>query len=177
MLCDANSSIWTTPDVQGVIILLSDASLLEFTILSGEFFINEGEKQPNEKPRLSIPRLLMLLNQKSVLLVSQPGIMHNTLYSILQSLPDTSVAEANGALSAYDYLESEQVDAVLIDANIPLAERLALLARIKGQFPHVRSLVLTLTARHHNLLCSAGADKVLLQNCSLADIEAAVFAR
>lgn len=115
--------------------------------------------------------------QLTVLLVSQPGIMHNTLYSILQSLPNALVSEASGALSAYDFLESQPTDALVIDANLPLAERVALLERAKRQFPHVRSLVLTTTARHHELLRQAGADQVLMQNCSRHDIEAAVFAK
>jgi DNA-binding NarL/FixJ family response regulator len=114
--------------------------------------------------------------QVVVLLVSQPGIMHNTLCSILRSLPNALVAETSGALSAYDYLESGPADAVIIDANIPLAERLALLTRVKAQFPDTHCLVLTMTARNHRLLGCAGADRVLLQNCSTADIEAAVFA-
>ena len=120
--------------------------------------------------------MLTPAKQITVLLVSQPGIMHNTLHSILQSLPEAKVAASDGALSAYGFLEQNRIDALLIDANIALAERLALLSRVKKEYPHVRSLVLTTTARHHELLTRAGADKVLQQNCSPQEIEAAVLA-
>jgi DNA-binding NarL/FixJ family response regulator len=120
--------------------------------------------------------MLSPAKQITVLLVSQPGIMHNTLHSILQSLSRAKVTDADGALGAYDFLEKHHTDALVIDANIVLGERLALLARIKKEYPNVRSLVLTTTARHHALLTSAGADKVLQQNCSPQEIEAALFA-
>lgn len=100
--------------------------------------------------------------------------MHNTLYSILQSLPDAIVADANGALTAFELLERHPADVLVVDANIPLAERVALLARTKSHFPRVNCLVLTTTGRHHQLLKQAGADEVLLQNCSRQDIETAV---
>ncbi|MFL7839361.1 MAG: response regulator, partial [Candidatus Promineifilaceae bacterium] len=114
--------------------------------------------------------------QIRVLLVSEPGIMHNTLVSILQTIPDAIIAEVNGALSALDFFEREKVDAVIIDANIPQSERVALITRIRRLFPHVRSIVLTATERNHRALVDAGVDKVLLQNCLRQDIEAAVFA-
>ena len=120
--------------------------------------------------------MLTPAKQITVLLVSQPGIMHKTLHSILQSLPEAKVAASEGALSAYDFLEKHHIDALVVDANIALGERLALLARIKKEYPNVRSLVLTTTARHHELLTSAGADQVLQQNCSPQEIEAALFA-
>jgi len=110
-----------------------------------------------------------------VLLVSQPGIMHKALYSILQSLPDAIIMNTNGALTAYDFLERQRADVVVIDANIPLAERVALLARVEKQFPQVRTLALTTTKRHHQLLSEAGAELILMQNCSRQDIETAVL--
>ncbi len=111
----------------------------------------------------------------TVLLVSQPGVMRSALYSILQSLPGALVMNSDGALSACDHLEREQTDSVIIDANLPLSERVALLARIKKQFPQVFCLVLTTTARHHQLLKEAGADLILMQNCSRQEIKTAVF--
>lgn len=112
----------------------------------------------------------------TVLLVSQPGIMHNTLYSILQSFVDALAVSTNGALTAFDHLEQQRTNVVVIDANLPLTERVALLARIKKQFPEVRTLVLTTTAKHHQRFKEAGADQILLQNASRQEIEAAVFA-
>jgi DNA-binding NarL/FixJ family response regulator len=103
--------------------------------------------------------------------------MHNTLYSILRTIPNAIIADVNGALSGLDFLEREQVDAVVIDANIPQSERVALIRRIQQRFPSIRSIVLTTTARNHGALAAAGADEILLQNCFRQDIEAAVFER
>jgi len=111
----------------------------------------------------------------TVLLVSQPGVMRSALHSILQSLSGAIIMNTDGALSACDLLESQQTDSVVIDANLPLAERVALLARIKRQFPLVFCLALTTTGRHHQLLKEAGADLILMQNCSREDIKRAVF--
>ena len=112
----------------------------------------------------------------AILLVSEPGIMHNTLYSILQTIPNAVVAEVNGALSALDFLERKKVDAVIIDANIPQSERVALILRIRRLFPYIRSIVLTTTERNHSALVSVGVDTVLPQNCVRKDIEVAIFA-
>lgn len=120
--------------------------------------------------------MLSPAKQITVLLVSEPGIMHNTLYSILQTIPNAIVADVNGALSGLDFLEQQPVDAVVIDANIPLSERVALIMRIQQRFPLIRSVVLTSTSRNHRVLVDAGADSVLQQNCLRRDIEAAVFA-
>jgi DNA-binding NarL/FixJ family response regulator len=119
--------------------------------------------------------MISTARQLMVLLVSQPGIMHKALYSILQSLPDAIIMDTNGALTAYDFLERQRADVVVIDANIPLAERVALLARLEKQFPQVRTIVLTTTKRHHQVLREAGAELILMQNCSRQDIETAVL--
>ena len=121
--------------------------------------------------------MLSAARQITVLLVSQPGIMHNTLYSILQSFPHAFILSANGALSAYDLLERQPADVVVIDANLPLEEREALLGRAKKQFPRARMLVLTTTTKNHKRLKGAGADCILLQNSSRKEIETAVLAR
>lgn len=111
----------------------------------------------------------------AVLLVSQPGIMHNTLHSILQSLPNVKVSDATGALTAFEFLERQQIDVVVIDANIPLAERLALLERAKKHFPYVRCVVVTITTKNHHLLTMAGADGLLLRDCLPQDMEAVML--
>lgn len=111
----------------------------------------------------------------TVLLVSQPGIMHNVLHSILQSVSSATVLDANGAFTAYALLETQPVDVIVIDANIPFAESQALITRIKNNFPHIQCLAFTATAKEKRLLQSAGADKILFQDCSLQEIEDAVF--
>jgi DNA-binding NarL/FixJ family response regulator len=121
--------------------------------------------------------MLSTARKITVLLVSQPGIMRNTLFSILHSFPNVLILSATGALTAYDLLEREPADVVVIDANLPLEEREALLGRAKKQFPGARTLVLTTTTKHHWRLKGAGADCILLHNSSRKEIETAVLAR
>ena len=111
----------------------------------------------------------------TVLLVSQPGIMHNVLHSILQSVSSATVLDANGAFTAYTLLETRPVDVIVIDTNIPFAESQALITRIKSKLPHIQSLAFTATTKEKHLLQTAGADKILFQDCSLQEIEDALF--
>lgn len=110
-----------------------------------------------------------------LVLVSQPGTMHNVLYSMLRSLPYVMVVAADGALAAFDLLEHEPADAVVMDANLPLTERRALVARIRRQFPQVLSIVLTMTNRHRALLRAAGADLIMPRDFSLQELETALL--
>jgi len=112
--------------------------------------------------------------KRTAVLVSQPGITHNTLRSMLASLPCVHVLDAAGALSGYDLLEHEPIDAVVIDSNVPQAETLALLKHIKQESPRTRCIVLTTTNRNHNQLLTIGVDVLFLQNCSLRELETAV---
>ena len=112
--------------------------------------------------------------QLSVVLVSHPGIMHNTLLSMLESLPCTTVLGASGALSALDLLNQNRADTVVIDANLPLDEKVTLLKQIKRDFAHMRCIVLTTTTRNHHILRDVGADVLLSQNSSWREFETAV---
>lgn len=112
--------------------------------------------------------------ETSVVLVSHPGILHNILLSMLESLPCVKVLEAAGALSAYGLLQEVPVDSVIIDTSLPHLEKVALLRRIKQEFPAIRCIGLTTTAKNHPALREAGADVLMLQNCSRQELEAVV---
>lgn len=114
-------------------------------------------------------------NHLKLVLVSQPGTMQNVLFSMLRSLPTGTVGATNGALTAFDLLENEPVDVVIVDANLPLSERLALVGRIRRQFPRVLSVVLTMTDRHRALLRTAGADLIMPRDVSLQELETALL--
>jgi CheY-like chemotaxis protein len=117
---------------------------------------------------------LSMTDQKTVVLVSHPGITHNTLAGVLASFACLTVLPAAGALSAVDMLRRAAPDAIVIDANLPQEETLALLKYIKLDRTRMRCVVLTTTTRSHRELKSAGADIVLLDNCSASQLEAAV---
>jgi DNA-binding NarL/FixJ family response regulator len=120
-------------------------------------------------------KLLTDNEHKTVVLVSQPGITHNVLLSLLRSVPRTTIIDAGGALTAYGTIENEQVDTVIIDTNMPLAERLALIMWIKDVFPRIQCIALTTTNRNHDVLQASGADQVFLLDASLQEMERVVF--
>jgi DNA-binding NarL/FixJ family response regulator len=101
--------------------------------------------------------------------------MRNILCSVLRSMPLAAIIDADGALSAYEVLEHEHADAVIVDINIPLAEKVALLARVKAHFPHIQCVILTATTRNHEILQAAGADKILLREASPQEMKSALF--
>ena len=115
-----------------------------------------------------------MMAQKTVILVSQPGITHNTLAGVLSSFACIKVVSAAGALSTLALLPQVSPDSVVIDANLPHEETLALLGYLKRLSAHIRCVVLTTTFKHHRALRSAGADVLLLDNCSASQLETAV---
>ena len=115
-----------------------------------------------------------MTDQRTVVLVSYPGITHNTLAVTLASFACMEVLPAAGALSAVEMLKRNSPDAVVIDTNLPQEETLALLKYIKRDRAQARCIVLTTTAKHHHELKSAGADAVLFDNCSMRQLETAV---
>ena len=115
-----------------------------------------------------------MTDQRTVILVSHPGITHNTLAGVLASFDCIDVQPAAGALSAVEMLRRVSPDAVIIDANLPQEETLALLKYVKRDSTRARCIVLTTTTRNHKDLRSAGADAVLFDNCSIHQLKAAV---
>ncbi len=115
-----------------------------------------------------------MTDPRTVILVSHPGITHNTLAGALSSFAYLDVLPAAGALSAVEMLRRVSPDAVVIDANLPQEETLALLKYIKRDRTQARCIVLTTTTKNHHDLKSAGADAVLFDNCSMHQLEAAV---
>lgn len=115
-----------------------------------------------------------MMIQITAVLVSLPGIMHNTLLSMLETLPCATVLAASGALSAYDLLKQHGADTVVIDANLPLDEKVSLLRQIRRDLPQMRCVVLTNTSRNHQILVEAGADALLPQSASWREFQAAV---
>jgi DNA-binding NarL/FixJ family response regulator len=112
--------------------------------------------------------------QKTVILVSHPGITHNTLAGVLASFSCINVLPTAGALSTVEVFKQASPTAIVIDANLPHEETLALLKHLKRAGTRARCIVLTTTSKHHHELRSAGADLLLFDNCSTRQLEAAV---
>jgi DNA-binding NarL/FixJ family response regulator len=104
-----------------------------------------------------------------VLLVSLPGLVRDATYATLASLPQVSlVAAASGALSATRLLLQLQADLLLIDANLPDEEVLALLSWAKEYRPHMQCLVMTMTSQQRYQALAWGANAAI-QRSDLSD--------
>lgn len=111
----------------------------------------------------------------TTLLVSVPGNMQDGLRAMLRSLPHIEVvAAAGGSLSAYDLLQKRSVDLLVIDANLPQEEVLALLHRVKENYPQIRCIVLTLTYKENAVFLASGADVILNRDSSHLQFASAV---
>ena len=103
----------------------------------------------------------------STVLVSQPGILCDSMHIMLKSLPPIEVVEiASGCLSASKLLNKEALQLMVLDATLPEEEVLELLDRVKKNYPHVPVLTLAMTTKHRETLVAAGADSVILRNSS-----------
>ncbi len=120
-------------------------------------------------------RHLMLSDPRTVALISQPGIMHNALRSMLAAIPSLRVLEAAGALSGWELVQRQPVDAVVIDANVPQAESLVLVKRLRLEAPHTRCIVLTSSHRSQLELRAEDVETLSIHECSLIDLQNAVL--
>ena len=68
------------------------------------------------------------------------------------------------------------MDVVVVNANVLLSEKLALVRRIKSRFSSIRCIVLTVTTRDHESIRTSGADQVLLEDTSLGEMERMILA-
>ena len=135
--------------------------------------INSSKKNNGSAP---LNELHTTPKNNTVVLVSRPGVTHNVLLNFLLSLPHTTCFEAYGALSAFEFIESHQVDVVVVNANLILSEKLALVRRIKSRFSSIKCIVLTVTTRDHESIRTSGADQVLLEDTSLGEMERMILA-
>jgi chemotaxis response regulator CheB len=100
--------------------------------------------------------------QVTVLIVSQPGVLQNILIDSLQELPVEVAGVASGGLSAVAMLKGRLPDMLILDANLPIEETLALLEHVRGKYPQVYCLVISETSRARTSMRAAGAHFVAL---------------
>jgi DNA-binding NarL/FixJ family response regulator len=104
-------------------------------------------------------------DETKVVCVSEPGTMQEALCSMLSALPRISiVGHASGGLSALQALSRCAADVVVIDANIPVEEMLALVQSINALRPRVACIVLTAARSQQRLAMDRGASAALLRS-------------
>jgi DNA-binding NarL/FixJ family response regulator len=110
-------------------------------------------------------------NQTKILFVSEPGLMQEGMHAVLSTLPHVSIVGlASGSLSALYMLSRCEVDVVVIDANIPMEEMLALVRSINALRPPVACIALASTRSQMRLAVAEGANASLPRSSSLRQI-------
>ena len=80
-----------------------------------------------------------------ILLVDDHAIVREGLQRILESTPERWVAlQAESGFEALQVLRTRSVDLAIIDLSMPGMPGLDLLRRLKGEFPSLRVLVLSM---------------------------------
>jgi len=109
--------------------------------------------------------------------VSEPGVMQESMHAVLAALPQIAiVGQASGSLSALHLLSRCEAEVVVIDANIPLEEMLALVRSINVMRPPVACIVLTSARSQLRLAMAEGASAALLRSSSSRQIGEAIQA-
>jgi DNA-binding NarL/FixJ family response regulator len=110
-----------------------------------------------------------------IVCVSEPGMMQEALHSLLGALPHISiVGQASGGLSALHILSRCEADVVVIDANIPLEEMLALVRSITVMLPPIACIALTSTRSQMRLAMAEGANAALPRSSPPRQIDEAI---
>ena len=98
----------------------------------------------------------------SLLLVSSPGILQQTLKYTFGSKPCVDIiGVANGGLSAIKFMKNRLPDLVVIDSNMPESETDELIQVIRKEFPGVYTLVLVETSLQFSHAVQSRADFVI----------------
>jgi DNA-binding NarL/FixJ family response regulator len=110
-----------------------------------------------------------------IICVSEPGMMQEALHALLGALPHIKiVGQASGGLSALHLLSRCEADVVVIDANIPVEEMLALVQSINALRPPVASFVFAAARSQMRLALASGATAALPRSSPTRQISEAI---
>lgn len=112
-----------------------------------------------------------------LLLVDDHSIVREGLRRVLEAQSTGwSIAEASSGFQALDCLRQQVVDLVIVDLSMPGMNGLDLIARIKGSFPTLRVLVLSMHAEEQYAMRAfkAGANGYITKDSAAAELVAAV---
>ena len=85
------------------------------------------------------------------------------------------VGEAADGREAVRLVEQCQPDVVLMDLRMPVIDGLEATRTIKGRWPQVKVIVLTMYPSHQPEALAAGADAFLVKGCSAEDLLEAIL--
>jgi DNA-binding NarL/FixJ family response regulator len=100
------------------------------------------------------------------------------LRALLVLSPEIEIAgEAADGWEAVQRVRDGQPDVVLMDARMPQMDGLEATRQIKGHWPQVRIVVVSMYASHWAEALAAGADAFLVKGCPVGDLLDAILER
>lgn len=120
----------------------------------------------------------LLAPQTRVLIADdQPSVRKGLRCLLSFSSQIEVVGEAADGQDAVHLVAERHPDVVLMDIQMPVMDGLEATRRIKGRWPKVRVIILTIYARHRAKAVAAGADIFLLKGCAGEVLQDAILTR
>jgi DNA-binding NarL/FixJ family response regulator len=111
-----------------------------------------------------------------VLIADDRAQSRDGLRSLLDTVPEVEVVgEAVDGQEAVRLVEEHHPDVILMDAQMPDVDGLEATRIIKGRWPQVKVVVLTMYGSYRTDALAAGAGAFLLKGCSDQDLLAAIL--
>ena len=83
---------------------------------------------------------------KKVIVVEDHQILLESISLLISTMPNIElVGKASNGLKAMQILETEEVDIVVSDVQMPVMNGVELTWKVKQQFPHIKVLMLTVS--------------------------------
>jgi len=114
--------------------------------------------------------------QCKVLIADDNGRARLGLQALLVLRPEIEVVgEVANGWEAVQRVRDNQPDVVLMDARMPQMDGLEATRQIKGRWPQVRIVVVSMYASHRAEALAAGADVFLVKGCPAGELLAAIM--
>jgi DNA-binding NarL/FixJ family response regulator len=112
-------------------------------------------------------------------LLGKPGLMRDSLCTLLHAIPCVRIDRVDGLLQAdLDRPDDWASRCLIIDCSNsePEFAILALLDRVRKKYPQIRCLVISTSKNHIETYLSAGADGALVSGFTISEMEQALHA-
>ena len=111
-----------------------------------------------------------------VLIADDRRAARRGLRALLSLFPEVEViGEAADGQEALVLVSRHRPDVVVLDIEMPVIDGVEATRRVKGEWPEVRVVVLTIHATYRASALAAGADAFLLKGCTAQEMRRAIL--